>query len=347
MRYGAIPTSPLEWLALHSGKVPVPILDFMVPLLQTRALMAAVRLGVFEALRAGPRSVAEISRERGLDAETLALVLRVLEASGYVRRLGQTYELTDVSRQSLLEGSRMALVGFARWNYWQWEKVERLDEVLVTGRGLDFHRTMDAPSDWEDYQRAMLEMARAQARVAVPLIQVPKGATRLLDLAGSHGLLGAALCRAHPPLRSTVCELPAAIEIARALAREERIDDVVTHVEADLRTDPLPEGADLALLANILHHFQRETAVVILERAARALRPGGRIAIWDVERRPDGAPSELVGDAMSLWFRITSEARCHAAEDYASFLEAAGFRVLGVKRSWLAPMQVLVHGERT
>ena len=53
-------------------------------------------------------------------------------------------------------------------------------------------------------------------------VPVRKGATRLLDLAGSHGLMGATLCRKHPPMRSTVIDLPAAIEHARRLADTRR-----------------------------------------------------------------------------------------------------------------------------
>ena len=56
MRSKLVPDSFAERLALWAGRVPGPIVDSIVPLLKARALMAAERLGVFEALRAGPRS---------------------------------------------------------------------------------------------------------------------------------------------------------------------------------------------------------------------------------------------------------------------------------------------------
>lgn len=48
MRYGIIPTRIVERVALWFGRVPVAIADSLLPLLQTRSLMAAVRLGVID-----------------------------------------------------------------------------------------------------------------------------------------------------------------------------------------------------------------------------------------------------------------------------------------------------------
>ena len=80
----------------------------------------------------------------------------------------------------------------------------------------------------------MLETARFDAPVLARHVPVREGATRLLDLGGSHGLMGATLCRKHPPMRSTVLDLAAAIEHARALAAREGIADVVEHRAGDL-----------------------------------------------------------------------------------------------------------------
>ena len=96
------------------------------------------------------------------------------------------------------------MTAFLEWNYRQWEMVPHLEELLRTGRGVDFHRTMTDPADWAVYQRAMLEVARFDVATLAARVPVRRGATRLLDIAGPHGLFGAALCRKHPPMTSTV-----------------------------------------------------------------------------------------------------------------------------------------------
>jgi hypothetical protein len=152
---------------------------------------------------------------------------------------------------------------------------------------------MTDPADWAVYQRAMLDVARFDVATLAARVPVRRGATRLLDIAGSHGLFGAALCRKHPPMTSTVTELPQALEAARALAAAERITDVVTHRAGDITTLDFarePEGlSDAALLANILHHFdpaQNRDIPEARPRRAESGRHGGHLGAGDARSAP-------------------------------------------------------------
>jgi 2-polyprenyl-3-methyl-5-hydroxy-6-metoxy-1,4-benzoquinol methylase len=345
MKYQAVPENLAERIALWAGMVPLPVIDSFFPLVKTRALMAAVRLGVFEALRDGPLEPAALAKALGLHGETLELLLRVVAASGYLVARGHRFALSARARASLLAGSPGDCRGYVRFNYAQWDFLENLEGLMQSGRGLDFHRTMAPGEDWENYQRGMLEIARVHAPLIAKRVPVRPGAKALLDVAGSHGLIGAALCRKHPPLRSTVIDLPAALDAARALARESRIDDVVEHRAGDLLRDPFP-AADVVVLANILHHFSEAENLGILKKAREALSGDGTVAIWDIERPPAGAKPELGRDASALFFRLTSTSRCFAAEDYRKWLAEAGFTDVKTGRSVTAPLHVLIHARK-
>jgi hypothetical protein len=219
MRYGLIPTSIVERLALMAGLVPVPVLDALFGPIKTRAIMAGVSLGVFEAMREGVHTAAALAAALHLDAGALELLLRTLVACDYLEQRGGGFALSRLARRTLVSGAPMELAGYMRFNYQQWEFVEHLEELVRTGRGLDFHETMTGDAAWRDYQLGMLEIARLTAPLVAARVPVQPGATSLLDVAGSHGLFGAAICRAHPPMRSTVIELPQAIGHARARAR--------------------------------------------------------------------------------------------------------------------------------
>jgi hypothetical protein len=65
VRLGAVAETPLEWLALRAGWVPTPLVDTHLAFAFARTLMVAVRLGVFEALAAGERGVADVARSCG------------------------------------------------------------------------------------------------------------------------------------------------------------------------------------------------------------------------------------------------------------------------------------------
>jgi hypothetical protein len=239
MKYQLVADNPIEQQALESGLVPLPVLDTLLPVVQVRAIMAGVHLGIFEALGKGSATADEVARSLSLDAECVGLLLRVLVCAGYVTREADEYRLTELSQHTLLADSRRTLSGVVEWSYFEWNWIENLEEVVKTGAGVDAHANLGPPENWATYQKAMLQMARTMARDVASLVPIKQQAQRMLDIGGSHGLYGAMMCRLHPPMRSEVFDLPEAVEHARALAREEGIDDVVSHRSGNALRDDL------------------------------------------------------------------------------------------------------------
>jgi hypothetical protein len=343
MQYGAIPTNLFERLALWTGKVPLPVMDSLFSIMKARGLMAAVSLGIFDALATQSKSAQELARELHLDLTSLELLLRCMVWCEYLEQADGRYKLSQLSRNTMLHQSKMDLTAFVKWNYVQWRMVEQLEQVLKTGRGADFHSTMTDPTEWSWYQEAMLEIARFDAPLLAKRVPVRQGACKLLDLAGSHGLLGAAICRQHPPMRSTVIDLPAAVEHVRTLSIQEGISDIVEYRSGDIRTADLGRENDVVLLANILHHFLPEQNSEILKRVRPSVPVDGTIAIWDLET-PDLESQPSEGDGAALFFRLTSSALCYSGKQYAAWLGEAGFDRIRIVRPRLRPGYILVVG---
>lgn len=344
MRYGAIATTITERVAFASGRVPVPLLDAVFGLMKTRAIMAGVSLGVFEALRDAAHSPAELASQLGLDRDVLELLLRMLVVSDYLVQRGERFALSRLARKTVLIGAPMQMVGYLRFNYAQWEFFEHLEELVRTGRGRDFHHTMTDAARWGDYQLGMLELARIESPIVAKRVRVPRGAVSLLDVAGSHGLFGAAICRKHPPMHSTVLELEQAIPHARALAAEEGLSDIVAHQEGDVLVSDLGRH-DVVLLFNILHHFSENDVASIVRRSYDALRDDGTVAIWELQAPRKGA-CVTSGDGAALFFRLTSTAGAYHGDAYAGWLRQAGFSDVTVTRPTASLGKVLVTGRR-
>lgn len=343
MRYGTIPKGLKERLAVSLGLVPYPMLDVLVAPLQARALIAAERARVFSALGDNPAVTGDLASRLALDPSCLELVLRLLSSMGYVKRRSGEWSLTRLGRKHFGAGAPSPFGDFVAFGAPQWSWISQLDEVLKTGRGVEIHRTLNG-SDWDLYQRAMAEGARDFAAFVARELPVPRGARLCLDVAGSHGLVGAALCRAHPGMKSVVLDRAEAIPEARKLAEELGIADVVSFREADMLQDDYGQGADVVILANILHHFTPEVNLQILVRARKALRPGGTVGIFDIEAPRPGAPPEAGGDAAALFFRITSNSACFSGDEYVDWLLRAGFTRARPVRSVRLPSRLLVVG---
>lgn len=331
MRYGLIPDEPGEERYVSSPRAPLAMLDTFVPLVQASALIAAARHGVFEGLRDGPHQADALARLLGVDGGTLLLLLRVLSANGYVTQDDNgSYGLSEIGRATLVEGSPDRVTAWLRMIDGMWSMFPRTGDVLRTGHGIDYHAELTAAEHWADYQAAMLENARRMAPFVAAMVPVKSGAARLLDIGGSHGLYGALIARAHPPLRSEVLDLAPAVEQARPIAAAEGLEDVVSHRAGDALTDDLGDGWDVVLLANVLHHFTPAQIAGLLDRVRAATSSNGTVAIWELLQPAPDEPPELLGDAFALFFRLSSTARCYSRAEFTAWLSEAGFVDVGV-----------------
>lgn len=343
MKYRFVAENPLEEQALKSHPAIRPLFEPFLSVLQARSLMAGVRLGVFEAIAHESKTIGQLAQTLSLNAEGLALLLRVLACAGYVTHHENEYQLSELAQQTLLPGSPTGLSGWMEYNYLQWEMIDHLEESLKTGKGIDIHQSLVTPSDWAIHQRAMLETARMAAPGVASVVPIKQGACKMLDLGGSHGLYGAMICRNHPPMRSEVLELPEAVEHARKLGQAEGIDDVVSYRAGDALTDDLGSDYDAVFLGNLVHHFTPDQNLKLVQRIKAALTPEGTIVIWDFKRTEADAEPDLIGDGLALFFHITSAAQCYTPADYTSWIKAAGFVEVTIHQI-PAPAQILITG---
>ena len=341
MRYGMKPATLAEWLAVKLHQVPLPVVDTLVPIVQTRALIAANNAGVLRRLASGSASAAELASRLSIDEECLSMVLRLLDSMGYVQRSGAAWSLTSLGRRHFGAQASESCDAFVEYGVSQWRFVEQLDEVLRTGTGIDFHNHQ-TEAEWGAYQRAMFENAKGFAWFVAENTPVGAGATCCLDLAGSHGYVGAMLCEKHPPMRSTVLDRAEALLTARPLGAHEPWGRLVTYREGDLLTADFGSGNDVVLLANILHHFSPEAKVGILRKARGALKRGATVSIFEIEAPRRDQPAEAAGDALALYFRVTSTSACYRGEEYVAWLEEAGFQSARVVRSFRMPSRMLI-----
>jgi SAM-dependent methyltransferase len=189
----------------------------------------------------------------------------------------------------------------------------------------------------------MLDNARGFAWFVADHLPVPEGARTCLDIAGAHGLVGAELCRRHPPMRSTVLDRAEALATARNIAQTGGWGDVVSFREADLVEGDFGSDLDVVLLCNILHHFDAPANARTLLRVRRAMNPGAVVGIFEIEPPEPHAAPDASADAFALYFRITSTSTCFRGRDYVDWLSAAGLRDPRIVRSVKMPSRMLVY----
>lgn len=344
MRLGVRPDNPIEALALLSGRVPGALFETYFAFMAARVVMAASSLGVFEALAERPDEAAGLATRLELDPAGVQVLLLALRSQGYLEeRDGRMHNGAQVER-FLLRGSPESLAEWiGSFNYDMWEHFGHLEEVLRTGTPIGLHERGPEDPYWERYLRGLFELSRLQADVVARLIPAERP-RRLLDLAGGHGGFAMALCRRHPGLTATIVELEGAARAGRAIVAEQGMADRVSFEEGDLFAHDPGGGYDIATAHNIVHHFDAEQNVELLGRAHAALRPGGTMAVLELERPEPGRRGSPIGTLTGVLFFITSAARTYTGRELAGFFAEAGFRRVRARRHPELPGSVVVLG---
>lgn len=322
-------------LGLVAPKLPLPFYDAYLGLLGARAVMAATRLGIVEALAERPDTVDCLARRLALDAERLDVLLTALVTLGYVRRRRDGRFAPTRTARRWLTGDR-SVEGFAGpLAYANWEAMRGLEDALRGAPPTGWHERPDDDPQWEGYQRAMAQMERMlgdDLAAAIP-VEAPR---TLLDLAGGPGLHAAALIRRHPGLQATVVDLPAAVAHAQPL-------EGVAFVAGDLFGCELPTGVDLVTAHSLLHNFPPQRCAELLTRAHEALRPGGLLVAQELERPPAGRRGSRISGLGALAFTVTMGGRTYTACDLARH---GGFVDVRVVRPVRLPGCVLLLARR-
>ena len=140
--------------------------------------------------------------------------------------------------------------------------------------------------------------------------------------------------------------MPAAIPAAAPLLAREKMGDRVRHRAGDALAGSLGRDLDLVLVVQLVHHFDAEQNAALAERAFRALRPGGVLAIADLERARTPGAGGALGGMMDLYFALTSKSGTWSIGEMRRWQRDAGFRLRAPVRFASLPGFVLQSASR-
>jgi SAM-dependent methyltransferase len=323
MKLGVIPENLLERLLMAINIVPTPIFDTQVAFMLARTIMVGTKLGIFEALARKSLTATEIAAQCQTDPPATVKLLNALVGAGYLRADGDCYSLTAVTRKWLLKDSPKSIYDKMMFHFTEWEWTTNYEAYVRSGKPLSIHEMLSDEA-WGIYQRGMRSVVGFQSREVVWRTPMPKGARDMLDIGGSHGYFSVAFCRRYSGLRAVVLDLPEAIKHAAPILAKEGMGDRVVHREGNALTDDLGTDAwDLVFISQFAHHFDDATNRDLVRRAARALRPGGVLAIQDA-LLPTLGKDAVLTLLSDLYLANTSQAGSRTFEEIADWQRAAG-----------------------
>ena len=301
----------------------------------SRALYAAAELKLADFLAAGPMTSEELAAEAGVNPPTMRRLMRALVAHGVFEELSVDCFALNAAGELLrrdVSGSQRAGVlftaGVMRWELWSdfLECVRTGNAAIERAFGKTiFERHAENAEEAALFREAMAGFAAA---LSAPLMAAYDfGRFGLVaDIGGGNGRLIADILAAHPSARGILFDLPHVVADAPALLEAAGVARRCEIVGGSF-FDGVPARANAYVLRAILHDWDDERSIAILENVRKAMAEGAVLLI--VERvLPERAEEGVAADSYLLDLEMlvnTPGGRERTESEFQAVLKAAGF----------------------
>jgi SAM-dependent methyltransferase len=321
---------------------PDSILQISFGFMPAKHLFIANEIGLFEALADGPASLDDLAERTGVPRRTVRILADAMVTLGVVERQAQIYR-NGAAAASFLSGRgtddlRPFLRFFNRISYPTWL---RLEEAVRSGQAQTRHGHF-TPEEQRIFSEGIEAFTAGQARALASNYDFGRH-RRVLDLGGGTGNFLVAVLRQHPHLRATLYELPTVVPVAQQRLASDPATSQVGVVGGDLFADPIPEGHDVAIVANVIHLFGPEQNCALLQRTRAVLPPGGRLLLVDWWTNPTHTEPPAAALVAGEFLVIAGEGDVYSEDEARGWLAETGWRF--VERAPLAGAVSLIVAE--
>lgn len=327
---------------------PVAMLHIVSGYWLSRAVYVAAKLGLADTLKDGPKTAQQLAAATGTHAPSLYRVLRALASEGVFAEDGEgrfaSTPLGDTLRTGGLRSIITTELGEEHYPAWG-----DLLHSVQTGE-VAFNKVYGMPI-WEFFSQnpnnavtfnaamgdvnTMLEGAISHGYDFSPF-------SKLVDVGGGTGSLLALVLEAHPGIGGLVFELPQVIPEAKAYMASQGLTDRCAFEAGDFLVS-VPAGGDAYLLKWILHDWDDEHCVTILQNCRRAMGQDAKLLIFESAIPSGNQP--FLSKFMDLNMMVMNGGRERTEQEYRSLLQAGGFRLTRVVPTHAEQLMSVIEAE--
>ena len=292
----------------------------------SQAIYVLAKLDVATLLAGGPRPLGEVAEKVGADGDVLRRLIRTLAPTGLFRRRGDdVVELTPIGM--LLSSTHPASLR-AITMYWMETHYLPFSELLHTARTGEnvAQRYLGKPFfDWISQYPELVDLQNSAFSMTVrgtmfEQYQLPPG--RLVaDIGGADGTVLTRLLAREPDRLGIVLDLPEVVTGAHEVIARAGMTDRVSVVPGDFFQE-VPT-ADIYILSAVLHDWDDEPSLRILNTIARAASPGARLVVSEMVIPPGDEPHHAKLADLTMMAMLSGRER--ATDEWPALLDRAGF----------------------
>ncbi|WP_010138272.1 methyltransferase family protein [Oceanicola sp. S124] len=238
----------------------------------SKALFAALELGIFTALAGGDKTAAELAEAAGVHEDRAMTLLTALAGLGLVSVHEGRFANSPAAGAFLVKGAKYDFGDYLRLQVGK-QMYPLLDQIEGALKGELGEGDTASYADWfSDPDEAKLYSESQHAGSLGPARQLAKaldlsGARRMLDVGGGTAAFDIVLCGANPGLTSTVLEFPNVAALGRRYVEAAGLSDRITYLEGNALETDFPGGQDIVLMSYLFSGVPGEAHEALIARA--------------------------------------------------------------------------------
>jgi hypothetical protein len=318
------PKAPADPASLHKK-----MMQLLSSLWVTHAIGTFARLGLADAMEAGSDNAEAIAKPLGLVTDRVYRLLRALSTSGIVTEsAGGRFALTPLGRLLTSNAPNSMRTSAALLTDYHADIWANLDGAMKGGVAFEtlngqplFSWLAANPDEGARFQRMMVEVHSPETPAIVAAYDFSQF-EHIVDVGGGHGMVLSAILAAHPGVRGTLFDLQEGVDAAKRGAGGPLPG--VTFVAGDV-FESVPEGGDAYLLRHLLHDYDDDDCLRMLNNVRRVMKPGARVLVLEKTVPTDDTPSP--GRWLDLHVMLLTGGRERTVPEYEALFERAGLRL--------------------
>lgn len=248
----------------------------------TQALVAALDIDLFGALRDGPMTCGALAKRVGVRSDRLQMLLTPLVALGLLVMKKETYANAPASAKYLDPTTPEFFGEYIRLQVGKqiYPHASKIGDAL-RGAPINIYTEVaanDAEAAAFSHSQHIGSLGPAYLTARRVEFDAPG---RLLDIAGGSGAFTIALCQKYPNLHATILDFPAITPVARNYVSKAKLEEQVDYIEANALECAWPDNQDIVVMSYLLSAVGKDDIPKLLSKAYNALQPGGKLVLHD------------------------------------------------------------------
>lgn len=314
---------------------PAILVQMMTGYWVSQAIYVAAKLRVADLLADGAQTVEVLATTTQTHAPSLRRLLRALASVGiFTEASPDTFALTPLAMllRSGTPNSMAALaIMYAEEQYRAWGNVlhsVRTGETAFEQQfGMSYFAYLAQHPDADRVFNAAMTGWTMQLVDAVVATYDFSPFKKIVDVGGSYGTLLAAILQSNRAAQGILFDQPHVVSAAREQLALAGVGERCETVGGDFFIE-VPADGDAYLLAQILHDWNDERSVAILQQCRRAIPAQGKLLVIELVLPP--GEEAFFGKWLDLHMLVLLGARERTAAEYGELFQAAGFKLARV-----------------